>query len=270
VIAGFAVAFTLIAVPWTLTSVDDVVFASTGAVLCAFALIYRKGWRRPMFQLLAAAALVTPVWLTPKVLHGDLSWLVLPYQYGPTKHPELGAVGTSNLATLLHEQWGWEADGPEGEVNLPLPFGHNLDMNLRTLLTGAYTACLVLAAIAAALQWRRRDARFLLAMYVPWVLFFALLPHLNNRYLLWASCFFPLLIPMGLGMTLLGVLLTAASCSMMIEIMCRYNGDSGSTLGVITHGMYPGLAWLVLLIAAIFLYNALILPPKSDRAGLPQ
>jgi hypothetical protein len=264
-VAGIADAITVIAIPWTLTSHGDIAVASSGAILAAFILIYRKGWRRPLFQLLAAAAFVVPIWLTPKILSGDLSWLILPYQYGPIKHPEMGAAGTSNLATLLHEQWGWEAPDP---VDLPLPFGHTLEITMRSFLTTLYAICLIACGIAAAVQWRRPNFRFLLAMYAPWVLFFALLPYLNQRYLLWASCFFPLLIPLGLGMTLLGALITLADCVMLVDIMCRFNQDSNSTLESITHGMYPGLAFLILLIAAIFLFNALIPSRRSKQAQL--
>jgi hypothetical protein len=266
--AGFAVAFTLIAIPWTLTTRGDIAFASSGLILAALILLYRKGWQRPLFQLLAAAAFVVPIWLTPKILSGDLSWLVLPYQYGPIKHPEMGSFGTSNLATLLHEQWAWEADGPNGIIELPLPFGHTLDMPMRSLLTGLYAISLIACGIAAAVQWQRRNYRFLLAMYTPWILFFALLPYLNPRYLLWASCFFPLLIPLGLGMTLLGVLVMLAGSVMLIDIMCRFNQASDPTLETVTHGMYPGLAFLVLLIAAIFLYNALLVSSRHNRNPL--
>jgi MFS family permease len=254
-VAGFAVAITLIAIPWMLTGKGDVALACTGAIVSAALLIFRKGWRRPVFQLLAAAAFVAPVWLAPRILTGDLSWFVLPFEYGPTKHPELSTVGTSNLAALLHEQWGWEGDSP---VDLPLPFGRDLQTDLRTVLVALYAICLIACGIAAAVQWRRRDWRFLLAMYAPWVLFFALMPYLNNRYLLWASAFFPLLIPLGLGMTLLGGLVCLSCCAMLVEIMCRVNPDSDPTLQSLSHGMYPGLAFAVLLIAAIFLYNAAI------------
>jgi len=253
--AGFAVAITLIAIPWMLTHTGDVVLACAGAMVSAALLIFRKGWRRPTFQLLAAAAFVVPVWLTPRILTGDLSWFVLPFEYGPVKHTELNTVGTSNLAALLHEQWGWEGDSP---VDLPLPFGRDQQTDLRTVLVSLYAICLVVCGIAAAVQWRRRDWRFLLAMYAPWVLFFALMPYLNNRYLLWASAFFPLLIPLGLGMTLLGGLICLSCCAMLVEIMCRFNPDSDPTLQSLSHGMYPGLAYLVLMIAAIFLYNAAI------------
>ena len=226
-----------------------------GAAVAAALLIFRKGWRRPVFQLLAAAAFVVPVWLTPRITTGDLSWFVLPFEYGPVKHTELSTVGTSNLGALLHEQWGWEADTP---VDLPLPFGHDLQTDLRTVLVSLYAICLVVCGIAAAVQWRRRDWRFLLAMYAPWVLFFALMPYLNNRYLLWASAFFPLLIPLGLGMTLLGGLICLSCCAMLVEIMCRFNPGSDPILQSVSRRLYPGLAYLVLLIAAILLYNAAI------------
>jgi hypothetical protein len=266
VVTGIVVAFTLIAVPWTLTSHGDIAFASSGAILAAFILIYRQGWRRPLFQFMAAAALVIPVWLTPKILSGDLSWLVLPYTYGPIKHPQLGAWGTSNLATLLGEKWGWQAHGPDGTIELPLPHGQTYELALRALLTTLYAISLIACGLAAGLQWRRRSQRFLLAMYTPWVLFFSLLPYLNQRYLLWAACFFPLLIPLGLGMTLLGALLVGACCVMLLDILCWFNSDTSSNLSLVTHGTYPDMAFMILLIAAIFLFNALVLSPKPKQA----
>jgi hypothetical protein len=142
--------------------------------------------------------------------------------------------------------------------------GGTYETSLRAVLTCAYGACLLAAGIGAAIQWRRRSNRFLLAMVTPWVLFFALLPYLNNRYLLWAAACFPLLIPVGLGITLLGALLCLACCAMLLEIMTRYNGNSNQTLASITHGMYPGLGYVVLLIAAIFLFNCLVVTRRDE------
>jgi hypothetical protein len=253
VVFGLAMAMTVIAIPWTLTSTGDIIFVSSGALVAASLLIYRRRWRKPLFQLLACAIFIAPVWLTPKLLSGDMSWFVLPFEYGPIKHPEIATVGTSNLAAILHEQWNWEAESP---VEIPIFPGHWVEIELRVLLSAIYAVCLLICGIAAAVQWQRRSSRFLLAMYAPWVLFFAIMPYLNNRYLLWGAALFPLLIPLGLGMTLLGLLICVSSCAMLVEIMCRFNSDSDPTLASISHGLYPGLGFAVLLVAAIFLYNA--------------
>jgi hypothetical protein len=253
VVFGLAMAMTLIAIPWTLTSRGDFIFVSCGAVVALGILIYCRRWRSPIFQLLACAIFIIPMWLTPKLLTGDMSWFILPFEYGPIKHPEIATVGTGNLPAILHEQWGWEAESP---VYLPIAPGHWVEIDLRWLLTGIYAICLLICAIAAAIQWRRRSPRFLLALYAPWVLFFSILPYLNNRYLLWGAALFPLLIPLGLGMTLLGVVICLSSCAMLIEIMCRFNSDSNPTLAAISHGLYPGLGFAVVLIAAIFLFTA--------------
>jgi MFS family permease len=254
VIAGLAVAVTAIAIPWTLTGKGDVVLVCAGAVVAGFALVFRKGWKRPVFQFLAVVFFVVPVWLTPKLLSGDLAWLKLAYVYGSNKHPALASVGTSNLAALLQEQWNWQEDDT---VHLPIPFRGGEDWPLRNCLVAMFATGLAVCGIAAAVQWRRRDRRFLLAIYAPWVLWFALMPNMNNRYLFYAAGLFPLLVAVGPGMTLLGLLISAACCAMMGEVMCRFGNNADPTLSNLTHGMYPGLAFLVLMIAGVFVFESL-------------
>jgi hypothetical protein len=266
--AGFAVAFTLIALPWMITGPLDIALAAAAAIVAVVLLaragwrrpsIQCAGWRRPFIQFAAAAVFVAAVWLAPIISTGDLSWLILPFIYGSTKHPEIAVPGTSNLPALLHEQWGWDAQTP---VHLGNAFGHDFTLPLRALLAALYAVCLVLCGAAAAFQWRRRDPRFLIAIYAPWLLFFALLPYLNSRYLLWAAALFPLLIPLGAGMTLLGALLCLACCAMIADIMARESWSADPSLRTLLQGQYPGAAYALLLIAAIFLYHALTPGPR--------
>jgi hypothetical protein len=252
VVAGFTVSFTAICMPWMLTTRWNIAVAAIGPVLAGALLCFRGGWRRPVIQALAAFLVAGPAWLTPVILHGDLSWLVLPYQYGAVKHSEIATMGTSNLPAILHEQWGWDA---ESDIEIPLPGGRSIETTLRAVLSAIYAVTLAIASIGTALQWRWGSDRFLVAMYSPWVLFFALLPYLNNRYLLWGAALFPLLFPAGVGMSLLGVLICLCSCAMFLEIMCRFNADSNPSLASFTHGLYPGLGFAVVLIAGILLFN---------------
>jgi hypothetical protein len=254
VLAGYAISFTAIAAPWMLTTRGDIILAAVGPVLAVPLLLFRRGWRRPLVQTLAAFVVAAPAWVTPLVLHGDMSWFVLPYQYGAVKHPDIATQGTSNLPAIMHEQWSWDA---ESEVDIPLPGGRTIETTLRAVLSTVYAAMLVLVAVGAALQWRRRSGRFLLAMYTPWVVFFALLPYLNNRYLLWGAALFPLLFPAGVGLSLLGAVVCLCSAAMFLEIMCRFNSDSNPSLAAFTHGFYPGLGFAVVLIGGILVFNSL-------------
>jgi len=262
VVGGMAVAVTIIAIPWTVTGAKDMALVGAGAVAAGFTLIFRKGWRRPLNQFLAIVLFVVPLWVTPIILSGDLGWVKLAYIYGANKHPKLTAMGASNLAALLKEQWGWT---PEDAVHLTIPFFGGVDLSLRMFLALLFAVGLVVSGIAAAVQSRRRDRRFLLAMFTPWVLWFALMPNMQTRYLLFAGGLFPLLVAVGPGMVLLGLLTCAVSCAMMTETMCRYSHGSDPMLASATHALYPGMGFLVLMIAAIFVFESLKF--RRMRAG---
>jgi hypothetical protein len=51
-----------------------------------------------------------------------------------------------------------------------------------------------------------------------------------------------------------------------MEIMCRFNSDSNPNLQTITHGLYPDLAFLLLTIAAIFVFQMLVISRPRPKA----
>lgn len=277
-IVGFAFGFTAIAAPWTLTSRADFVVVAAGLVAAVALLVWpfvprAKRWSVSLrWRVIAAAAVVAGcIALTPFWFSGDLAWFQVGFGYGSRKFMHMGEHGTSNLAMLLQESWGWRIIGPSGTFMLPLSIVglSDVEATMRSFLVGLYGITLVLSAIGAAIHWRRRSQRFLVAMYAPWVLCFALLPQLNNRYLYWGAALFGMMAAVGAGPLLIGLFLSLACCLMMAEVMCRFESGAWPLLQSISAGVYPGLAYAVLLAAAVLLYIAVAPDQRRSKSPSP-
>jgi hypothetical protein len=180
----------------------------------------------------------------------------------------MGTGGSSNLAMILAHRFGWNIDGAGGTVTLPLQWlgvAGPVTIEMRNLLVVSYAICLVLCAAGAALQSRRGDARFLAAIIAPWIAFYALLPQMHDRYLVWGAGLSAVVVALGVGMTLLHVVMSLATWSMMAHKMYSVNPRFDPPMLRFLVGLHPDLGWMVLLIAAIFLYMALL--PRRRPAG---
>jgi hypothetical protein len=71
------------------------------------------------------------------------------------------------------------------------------------------------------MQARRRDPRLLLALATPWILFFALLPQMHQRYLVWGAAITALAIGVDISLALLHGVITAAAWGMQAHSMLK-------------------------------------------------
>jgi hypothetical protein len=204
-----------------------------------------------LFPVSIAAFLCAPLF------GSKLGWLEVGLGYGARKYQVMGQVGTSNLATLLNRFYGWQLHDTF-QIPLPFPGIEPLVLNTQQLLLSVYIVTLVLCGIGAAIHARRNDARLLVAITAPWVLFFALLAQMNNRYLVWgAALSAALMTGVSFGMTLLGLLLSLCCLSMMADIMYRFHAGVDPAMEHFLHPLHPAIGWMVLLSAAIILYMSL-------------
>lgn len=116
---------------------------------------------------LAALALCVPLF------DADLSWLKVGFFYGSGHFPVLRMGRTPNLPALI-EIW---VPALQGKAIPPLRIG----------LALAYAVGLVLCARAMARAARQADPRVLAALAAPWLLSFALLPQMHERYLVYGA-----------------------------------------------------------------------------------
>jgi hypothetical protein len=137
-------------------------------------------------------------------------------------------------------------------------------VHFRNLMLSMYATCLAISGIGAAIQARRNDTRFLVAIVAPWLCWFVLLPQMNNRYMIWAAGFSALFVAVGLGMTLLGAIVAVVGWLGIARTMCESGGDPD--LARLINPLTPHLAWLLMLAAAIYLYVAIT--PRRRMACL--
>ncbi len=125
------------------------------------------------------------------------------------------------------------------------------------LLRWIYVIALVLCAVGAARNARRGSARTLLAIAAPWLVFYAILPQMHERYLVYAAAITAIGVGVSSGYALLSVLIACVAVLPMAHTMLNMNPSYWPKLLEFLRALNPGLGWMVVLIAAIYLYGAL-------------
>ena len=254
----------------------------------------------PRYRIGAALLVAIVIFACAWLFHGSFSWMVVGWGYG-TRHYLHMTVGVSdNLAGLLNRRFGWGQRVTGGselqEVVMtfaahPLRlwpthaiwFGQPIDITIRTLLVSIYLVTFLLLVVALAIQSRRNDPHFLVAITGVWVMFFTLMPQIHERYLLYAAGVGCSLTATGLGMAMLDVFMTLLTFVMTMHVMLdtargprlrEWGSDVSNTFGAsclhFCRATFPDAGWAVLLTAAIFLYFAFRKSPVRVRmAAMP-
>lgn len=223
----------------------------------AVAIMMRKPMRtrfgRASAFYVGSFALTVSLLACPALFGGSLAWFNSGYRYG-TYHFQaltLGPVG--NLPALLTAHFGWKEPSD-------LVFGK---FTLKTVLAAIYGVCLVLSGLAAAIQSRRGSMRVLLALSAPWILFYAILAQMHDRYLVFAAGITALSAGVGPGYIALHLLLSVIATAPMI------GKDGGKfipqSIAEYLPSIFPDIGYVVLMIAAIFLWTAF----SRDRSVAP-
>jgi len=197
------------------------------------------------YALIVALAIL----LMMPLFEASTAWLWQGFAYGPNREPFMHGPATNNLPAILQTCLRW----PNSAF-----FKVWRDMEMQQLMGMIYGFCLLLCGIGAAIQYRRRDTRFLIAMFLPWLLFFLLLTNIRGRYLVWAAAMSALLAGSGAGMTLLGILVSVIAALETMQAQSIVNRTYYAIappdwMRFIT-ALEPHLGWPLLLIAAISLY----------------
>lgn len=244
--------------------------------------------RRRHWPVFLAGGAAVALWLCAPLHNGGLAPLKVAFDYGAKKFPDLSRPDVCNLPALLAARFGWSLDDPATTIHLPFTIEHSgddvaptppersrfqpkaplkpappppskeLTLTIKELLWGVYAVVVVLCAIGAAVQDRRRDPRVLIALVAPWVLFFALMPQMHQRYLVWGAALTALAAGVNGGLTLLHLVVTAVAWGMQAHTQLRERPQFAQKTYNFLQSTYPDTGWLVLLCAAIFLYFALM------------
>jgi hypothetical protein len=212
VLAGFAATAALIALPWLLRTpvawIALVIVMGTGSW---FVLRRKLPDRAAWIGGIGGFA----VFVIGAFTGGSFAWLKVGFLYGSEHYPYLVISSCYNLASLL-SKLGWSLKDPFCSIHFgSLDFHLTLQWTLRLLYLGALTIC----AYGAARQVRDRDPRILIAITVPWLLMFALLGQMHERYLVWGAVVSAVAVGISLRLSIIHFIVSAASTAMIVHVM---------------------------------------------------
>ena len=203
-----------------------------------------------------AALVAMGLWMGALLFGGSFAWLQAGFLLGTDNYQTLSAGAVYNLAAILQRTYGWAL---KEQVEWS---GQTMQVTLRWV----YGALTLLIGIAAAMHARRNSPRLLMALVAQWVVMYAVLGQMHERYILYGAAFSALLVAVNFGMTLMHLLLTIISAAGMWHTMERGPWQQWylPELGKWIHPMLPGAGWMVMLIAAIFVVFALM-PQRREK-----
>ena len=227
------------------------------------------------------AALGVSLFSTMWLFGGSQHWLESGYEIGTWHYPFMYVGSTSNLPAILQRYGYGDINYVCFTVNLPkllqsLFGGPQWGVTMRTLLLLIYFTLCAFCAVFAAVNDRRRDPRLAIAICLPWLLFFTISTQIHERYLLFFSACAATFVCAGWNFALLAGAVTLVGLGTTLHQVFlangipRGNGNAAQwkfypTLHAIVAGTHPGIAWLLLLAAAIFLYSIVPSSPRKEQ-----
>src|SRR5947208_3130475 len=251
VLAGFTATAALITSPWLLRMPAAwlalvAIPGSRGLFIVRRKLPHRGAW----ISGIGGCA----VFVIGAFTGGDFAWLRIGFLYGSEHYPYLVISSCYNLPSLL-SKLGWSLKDPFWSVHFgSLHFHLTMQWTLRLLYLGALAVC----AHGAGRQVRERDPRVLIAITAPWLLMFALLGQMHERYLVWGAVVSAVALGVSLRLSIIHFVISAASTAMIVHVML-IDKKLESTLPAIDvlNGVRPYASVVVLACVAVCLWNML-------------
>jgi hypothetical protein len=207
----------------------------------------------------AGAVLAAAVFLAAERFDGSYAWYRIGIAYGAEHYQDMTKGMCHNLAAILQTRYRWQLQTPADLSWLgladPVP--------LQSVLRYAWLGLLIACGAGLAVQDAQRNRGFLVAVVAPWLLFFAILPQMHERYLVYAAAISAAGIGVSLGFALLHVLISALALSQMAHTMLR-PGFGEQWLYAIAR-IHPDAGWIILLVTAIYVFHAM----APQRRSLP-
>jgi hypothetical protein len=260
-LAGFVATTAFIVSPWLLRT------SAAWAVLAAFAVITSLFVVR--FKLTNQGASVAgiigfAVFVIGAFTGGSFAWLQVGFIYGTEHYPYLFISSCYNLPSLL-SQVGWSLKDPFLSAHFGSLYLHiTLQWTLRLL----YLVALALCARGLARHLRDRDPRVLIAIAAPWLLMFALLGQMHERYLMWGAVVSAVALGVSVRLSIIHFILSAASTAMIVHVMLTDKKLEATlpTIDVLKH-IRPYGSIVVLTCVAVYLWETISTRIPAFRDG---
>jgi hypothetical protein len=233
------------------------------------------------------------------LFHGGVGWIRCGFEYGTVHWPYMTQGPADNVPGIFEIRFDWPHMAEETAFTLPAVQGHwpgfiakrswwpayDVDISAKMLFDTIYAFFLLISGIAVGLQARRNDRRMLVALVTPWIMFFLWPVQMHERYLLFAVGAAVCCIGNSVGACLLGLLLTACSAIMHVDVMTDhspggvdmfgqnlskalpwlFSPECGQTIRMYVSAMHPDLAWGIFVLSLAFLYLSLTPSPRRRR-----
>jgi len=253
VLAGFTATAALIVSPWLLrTPAAWICVAAFAALSFLFLLRYRL-----LHQGAWVAGIIgCAIFAIGAFAGGSFAWLEIGFIYGSEHYPYLFISSCYNLPSLL-SNLGWSLKDSVLSAHIgSLHLNLTLQWALRLFYLGALTLC----ARGAARHLRDRDPRVLIAIATPWLLMFALLGQMHERYLVWGAVVSAVALGVSVRLSIIHFIISAASTAMIVHVML-VDKKLDATLRAIDvlKGVRPYASGVVLACVAVYLWDALAL-----------
>src|SRR5436190_7319376 len=261
-LAGFTATWAVIVSPWLLrTHVAWLALAATVGVSLLLVLRYKLPHRGVWFAgIVGCAAFVIGAFTG-----GSFAWFEIGFLYGTKHYPYLFISSCYNLPSLLAGAgWSLEDDLLSAHVG-SLHFHLTLQWALRLFYLGAVVLC----ARGAVQHLRNRDPRVLIAITTPWLLMFALLGQMHERYLVWGAVVSAVALGVSVRLSIIHFIISAASTAMIVHVML-VDKKLDPTLRAIDvlHGIRPYASVLMLVCVALYFRDAVAWSIPAFRRGV--
>jgi hypothetical protein len=120
---------------------------------------------------------------------------------------------------------------------------------------------MLLSAVALGIHDRRRNPRFLLAAFAPWLFFVAFCPQTHERYGLYPALLGTVLVALSPRWALLGIAIQFIAIVPPLKLMLQcgdrfsFLDGQGDRLLTAIDPLTPGLGWAMVTIALMCLYS---------------
>src|SRR5258705_3975778 len=205
------------------------------------------------------------VFVTGVLDGGSFAWLQLGFIYGSEHYPYLFISSCYNFASLLAEA-GWSLKDSLFSAHVG---SFHFDLTLQWALRLLYLVALALCARGATRHLQNRDHRALIAIAAPWLLMFALLGQMHERYLMWGAVVSAVALGVSIRLSIVHFIISVASMAMIVHVML-IDKKLDATLRAIEvlDGIRPYASVLVLVCVALCSWDAFGWRIPAFRRGL--